>query len=178
MGMELVWKFSVGVVHVLTGVDVEVLLLHVTDLERVVLDAVLVLSEESSDNWVAVVTLVLHHGLMEQVGHTQELRELPAESWRSAVLESLDELKGQASTEEPGNTVVSVMGQVQTAESVSIDNWKVVGQKVALLAFVVREGVEPVEAVFFDPEFSEPRSSWDLSEVWEVILWWDALHVF
>jgi hypothetical protein len=50
--MVLVTEVSVLVVHVLAGVDVEVLLLFISDFEDVFLDVSRVLTEESSYDWV------------------------------------------------------------------------------------------------------------------------------
>lgn len=49
MNVVLVRDISVSVVHVLAGVDVEVLLLLISDVEQVLLHLSLVLSEVSTD---------------------------------------------------------------------------------------------------------------------------------
>jgi len=52
--VEVVRKLLVGVAHVLAGVDVEVLLLLVSDLEDVLLNVGRVFSEEGADHGVVV----------------------------------------------------------------------------------------------------------------------------
>ena len=51
MSVVLVRKIFVGIVHVFTGVNVEILLLGVLDVEEVVLDSGLILSHIGSHNW-------------------------------------------------------------------------------------------------------------------------------
>lgn len=53
--MVLVGQVGVLVVHVLAGVDVEVILLFVLDFKQVLLDEMIVLSEICSNDWLVVV---------------------------------------------------------------------------------------------------------------------------
>ena len=71
IGVVFVRKSSVGVVHVLAGVDVEVFLLLVLDFEEVSLDAARVLSQECTDDWVVVLGAVHHHGALVSVAKTK-----------------------------------------------------------------------------------------------------------
>ena len=59
MDMVLVGQISVRVVHVLAGVNVEVILLLILDVEEISHDVILVLSEESSNNWVVPLGMVI-----------------------------------------------------------------------------------------------------------------------
>ena len=70
MGVVFAREVAVSVVHVLAGVDVEVLLLAVSDLEWIVLDAVGVLSEEGSDDGVVVGGTVADECALGQEGNT------------------------------------------------------------------------------------------------------------
>ena len=70
MGVVFAREVTVGVVHVLAGVDVEVLLLAVSDLEWIVLDAVSVLSEEGSDDGVVVGSTVADESALGKEGDT------------------------------------------------------------------------------------------------------------
>ena len=51
MSVVLIGKIFVGIVHVFTGVNVEVLLLGILDVEEVILDRGLILSQIGSHNW-------------------------------------------------------------------------------------------------------------------------------
>ena len=57
---------------------------------------------------------------------------------------------------------------VHPGELVSVFDVHVVGQEIALVAIVVQEGVEPVEAVILNKEIAEPWSSGHLGYSAEV----------
>lgn len=159
MDVVLVAQISVGDVHVLASVNVEVLSLLVLDLKQVSLHVLLVLAEEGTDNWVVVLGRLQHQQALQHERHAEPLEESPAESRGAAVVELGDSLEGEPSTEEPGDAVVSRMGVVEVRKSLSILEWEVVGKEINLLVVAVLEGVEPLESIILYPELSEPRSS-------------------
>lgn len=159
MNVVLVAEIGVGIVHVLRCVDVEVLLLLVSDLEQVSLDVARVLSQESTDDWVMVVGYPSHHGGVDGKGKTNPLEESPPESGSSAVFKLSNSLKTSPSTEEPGDSIVSSLGEVKVLHSFSVLKWHVVRKEIAFFTIVIEEGVEPVEAIILYPSLSKPWSS-------------------
>lgn len=69
--MILVSKILVRVVHVLAGIDVEVLLLGVLDLEEVSLNVGGILSEVSSEKWSVVAGRIGHEDVLVNESKTE-----------------------------------------------------------------------------------------------------------
>jgi hypothetical protein len=79
MNMEFITEFGIRVVHVLASINVEVLLLLISDLEHVFLDVALILTDESTDNWVVVLRAERHEGTLDQEREGKPLSSSPSE---------------------------------------------------------------------------------------------------
>ena len=120
MSVVLAREVSVGIVHVLTSVDIEILLLAVSDLEWIVLDAMRVLSEESTHNWVVVHAAVAHESALGGQGDTVSGKDSPTEGHTSDSWDSDSSFNSSPGTNEPRDTVVSNISVVHMGESGSI----------------------------------------------------------
>lgn len=168
MGVVFVTDVHVPVAHVLAGVDVEVLLLLVLDVEEVLLDEPLVLSQVRVHRWSVVVSGVLHPGGSVDESETEEGESLPSESHGPEVWHLSHGLEAEPESAEPSESVVPHHGLVEVVELLSVLVRQVVGQQVVVVSIVVSELVEPVEAIVLNHMFSKPWTSGHLGHLSEV----------
>ena len=78
MDVVLISKILVIVVHVLAGVNVEVLLLGILDFEEISLDSRRVLSKVSTHNRAVHLSGLSHQNALVKVAKTEKAENLPA----------------------------------------------------------------------------------------------------
>ena len=78
MDVVLISEILVIVVHVLAGVNVEVLLLGILDFEEISLNSFGVLSKVCTHNWAVHLSGLSHQDALVKVAKTEETANLPA----------------------------------------------------------------------------------------------------
>ena len=157
----------VGVAHVLRGIDHEVLLSSILDIEHVGLNAVAVFPEVSGNCWAVHGSGVGVHESLGNESDTEGGENLPAESPLSHDRVFGNELKSEPETSEESHAVVSSLLLVEGSKSISIGVSHVVREEVSSSGRGV-EAVEPVHTVILDEVLSEPWSSGELGNLVEV----------
>lgn len=168
MDMILVGEILVRVFHVLAGINVEVLLLLILDLEEVSLNAILVLSHIGTHNWTVHLTGLSHENALVEEGKTEAVEEFPSLGHLSEATNIEDGLNAEEKTGKPSDTVVSFHGLVEVSHVFSIGDSHVVREQVAFLSLRVKESVEPVETVILNPGSFEPWALGDFGNTAEV----------
>ena len=108
----LVAEILVRVSHVLAGVNVEVLLLLIVDLEEVGLSRISILTEVSLHDGTVHSGSLLHESTLVDVGESEARKELSAELHTLEGTDSADGLEAEVKTDTPGHDVVTSHGAV------------------------------------------------------------------
>jgi len=101
MDVVLISKVLVIVVHVLAGVNVEVLLLGIVDFEEFSLDGTAILSKVSTNNWTVHISGLIHQKLLVYVTNEEHVEISPALGHSSESTNIVDGLKTEVKTEKP-----------------------------------------------------------------------------
>jgi hypothetical protein len=101
MDVVLISKVLVIVVHVLAGVNVEVLLLGIVDFEEFSLDGTAILSKVSTNNWTVHISGLMHQKLLVYVTNEEHVEISPALGHSSESTNIVDGLKTEVKTEKP-----------------------------------------------------------------------------
>ena len=118
------------VAHVLSSIDLIVFTLSVSNLEGVVLHMLAVFAEVSTDERTILLSVEVGKSLLVEETNTNERENLPAEGHTLEVGNSQDGLHAEPDTSEPSKRLVSLISTIQSVESVSISEGKVVGKQV------------------------------------------------
>jgi hypothetical protein len=120
VNMHVMTEVIKSVVHVLAGINFEILTLAVSDVELVSASDVLVLAEEGrKEGSVGLTVEVLEDGLVEET-NTDEGKCLPAESHAAEAADAADSLKAQPETCSPGEASVADVRLVEAVELLAV----------------------------------------------------------
>ena len=107
MSMVLVSEVFVAIVHILAGIDVEILLLGICNLENISLDGGGVLSKVGTDEWFVHWSRKVHEATLEEVSKSNHGGEFPSKGHSLHIGVLGDDLKSEPEASEPGDLVVS-----------------------------------------------------------------------
>jgi len=164
----LVAEILVRVGHIFAGVDVEVSLLLVLNLEEAGLGLISILAEVSLHDGAVDASGLLHQGTLVDVRDEEAGERLSAELHALEGTDSGDSLHAEPETDTPRHEVVACHGAVQRRHSFSVSDSHVVRDEVAGVAVGVDERVVPLKTIILNHEFSEPGTSRKLEDATEV----------
>lgn len=155
----LVAQILVTIVHVRAGINIEVLLRWVLNLNQIMRDCILILAKEGSQYWEMLPAPILTHKALVNPGDAEATEELIANGQPSECRREPNCLEAKIKAEGVRDTLVPIHLVVEVRHRHAVFDRDVVRKEEHRLAIEITELVVPVHVVVFDPPLSEPGTS-------------------